>query len=93
MLSKTDMCLLRMVERLREKARGADLGILVYRCKPHDERYRGYRQGLGMRTNAHCSRLVERGFLQLCFKDDVKGYYVLTPAGRDALKKKESEWT
>ena len=82
-----------MVERLRGKARGADLGILVYRCKSHDERYRGYRQGLGMRTNAHCSRLVERGFLQLCFKDDLKGYYVLTPAGHDALKKEESGWT
>lgn len=93
MLSETDMRLLRMVERLREKARGADLGILVYQCKPHDERCRGYRQGLGMRTNAHCARLVERGFLQLCFKDDVKGYYVLTPAGRDALNRKESGWT
>lgn len=93
MLSETDMRLLLMVERLRGKARGADLGILVYRCKSHDERYRGYRQGLGMRTNAHCSRLVERGFLQLCFKDDLKGYYVLTPAGHDALKKEESGWT
>ena len=92
MLSETDMRLLLMVERLRGKARGADLGILVYRCKSHDERYRGYRQGLGMRTNAHCSRLVERGLLQLCFKDGVKGYYALTPAGRDALKRKESGW-
>lgn len=93
MLSETDMRLLRMVEKLGEKARGADLGILVYRCKPHDERYRGYRQGLGMRTNAHCSSLVEMGLLQLCFKNDGSGYYVLTPAGRHALKIKESGWT
>lgn len=93
MLSEADMLLLRMIEKTHGKITGADLGLLVYRCKPHDERYRGYLQGLGMRTNAHCSRLVERGLLQLCFKDDVRGYYVLTPAGRDALNRKESGWT